>query len=137
MSVHQQTIGKIFLTYNWCSERIKQTISPYDITSQQFNVLRILLGQYPNPSTVGFVKETMLDKMSDASRIIDRLAQKELIKKSPNAVDKRAVDITISKKGLELLEKIDHEVSIPDIIADSLTTKEAQELNQLLDKIRS
>jgi len=137
MSVHQQTIGKIFLTYNWCSDKIKQSISPYDITSQQFNVLRILRGQYPNPSTVGFVKETMLDKMCDASRIIDRLAQKELIEKNANHSDKRAVDITISGKGLELLEKMDQEVSISDIISESLTAKEAQELNQLLDKIRS
>jgi len=136
MSVHQQTIGKIFLTYNWCTDKIKRTISPYDITSQQFNVLRILQGQHPNPSTVGFVKEAMLDKMCDASRIIDRLVQKDLIEKGNNEKDKRAVDIKISKRGIELLKKMDHEVSLPDIISENLTAKEAQELNQLLDKIR-
>ena len=136
MSVHQQAIGKIFLTYNWCSEKLKQSVAPYDITTQQFNVLRILRGQHPRPSTVSFVKETMLDKMCDASRIVDRLLQKELIMKHNNNRDKRAVDIIISDKGLSLLEKIDTEVSISDIISENLTLKEAQELSQLLDKIR-
>jgi len=111
-------------------------VAPYDITTQQFNVLRILRGQHPRPSTVSFVKETMLDKMCDASRIVDRLLQKELIIKHNNNRDKRAVDIIISDKGLSLLEKIDSEVSISDIISENLTLKEAQELNQLLDKIR-
>ncbi len=136
MNVHQQAIGKIFLTFNWCSDKLKQSIAPYDITIQQFNVLRILRGQHPKPSTVSFVKETMLDKMCDASRIIDRLLQKDLIMKDSNQKDKRAVDIMITKKGLSLLEKIDSEFSISDIISTNLTLEEAQELNTLLDKIR-
>jgi len=136
MNVHQQAIGKIFLTFNWCSDKLKQSIAPYDITIQQFNVLRILRGQHPKPSTVSFVKETMLDKMCDASRIIDRLLQKDLIMKDSNQKDKRAVDIMITKKGLSLLEKIDTEFSISDIISTNLTLEEAQELNTLLDKIR-
>jgi DNA-binding MarR family transcriptional regulator len=136
MNVHQQAIGKIFLTYNWCSDKLKQSIAPYDITIQQFNVLRILRAQHPKPSTVSFVKETMLDKMCDASRIIDRLLQKELIMKDSNQQDKRAVDIMITQKGLSLLEKIDKEFSISDIISTNLTLEEAQELNTLLDKIR-
>jgi DNA-binding MarR family transcriptional regulator len=136
MSVHQQAIGKIFLTYNWCSDRLRQTVAPYDITTQQFNVLRILRGQYPRPSTVSFVKETMLDKMCDASRIVDRLLQKDLIVKHNNPRDKRAVDIVISDKGLSLLDKIDQEVTISDIISENLTLEEAEELNQLLDKVR-
>ena len=136
MNVHQQAIGKIFLTFNWCSDKLKQSIAPYDITIQQFNVLRILRGQHPKPSTVSFVKETMLDKMCDASRIIDRLLQKDLIMKDCNQKDKRAVDIMITKKGLSLLEKIDTEFSISDIISTNLTLEEAQELNTLLDKIR-
>jgi DNA-binding MarR family transcriptional regulator len=136
MSEHQQAIKEIFLTFNWCNERLKQSVAPYDITTQQFNALRILRGQFPRPSTVSFVKETMLDKMCDASRIIDRLLQKELIKKHNNQRDKRAVDIVISDKGLSLLEKIDHEVSLSNIIADKLSTEEAQELNQLLVKVR-
>jgi DNA-binding MarR family transcriptional regulator len=137
MSVHQQAIGKIFLTYNWCSDRLKKSVAPYEITTQQFNVLRILQGRYPGPSTVSFVKETMLDKMCDASRIVDRLVHKQLIVKHNNPTDKRAVDVIISEKGLSLLEKIDHEVTMSDIISKNLTLKEAQELNQLLDKIRS
>jgi DNA-binding MarR family transcriptional regulator len=74
--------------------------------------------------------------MCDASRIVDRLVQKNLIVKDNNSRDKRAVDIIISEKGLSLLDRIDHEVSITDILSKNLTLKEAQELNQLLDKVR-
>jgi DNA-binding MarR family transcriptional regulator len=137
MSAYQQAIGKIFLTYNWCSESLKQTVAPYEITTQQFSVLRILRDQYPRPSTVSFVKETMLDKMCDASRIVDRLQQKNLIIKQSNIRDKRAVDIVISDKGIMLLQKIDEEVNLSNIISGHLTLKEAQELNQLLDKLRA
>lgn len=135
-SVHQQAIVNILHTYNWCTDKLKQTVQPYDITTQQFNVLRILRGQYPNPSTVTLVKSRMLDKMCDASRIVDRLVQKGLIVKDGNIVDKRAVDVMISEKGLQLLEKMDAEVSISGIVSGNLTQKEAEQLNALLDKMR-
>jgi DNA-binding MarR family transcriptional regulator len=78
----------------------------------------------------------MLDKMSDASRIVDRLVQKDLVFKKANGSDKRAVDILISTKGLELLDQMDKEVSISGIISSNLTEHEAAQLNVLLDKMR-
>ncbi|RZK82026.1 MAG: MarR family transcriptional regulator [Pedobacter sp.] len=135
-SVYHQAIVNVLHTYNWCSEKLKQTVLPYDITTQQFNVLRILRGQYPDPSTVSLLKARMLDKMCDASRIVDRLVQKGLILKDGNILDKRAVDITISDKGLQLLDKMDSEVSLSDLISSNLTPKEAEQLNILLDKMR-
>lgn len=136
MDVHQQTIINIFHTYNWCNESVKQAVLPFDITTQQYNVLRILRNQYPRASTVTFLKSEMLDKMCDASRIVDRLLQKELIMKKSNEMDKRAVDVIISEKGLELLGKMDHEVRFADLISSKLTSKEAEELNTLLNKLR-
>jgi len=135
-SVHQQAIVNILFTYTWCSDKMKQTVQPYDITTQQFNILRILRGQHPNPSTINLLKARMLDKMCDASRIVERLVQKGLVVKDSNTYDKRAVDILISKKGLALLKKMDGEIDIAGIISSNLSKEEAEHLNFLLDKLR-
>lgn len=135
-SEHQQAIVNVLYTYTWCIDQLKKVITPYDITTQQFNILRILRGQYPNPSTINLLRSRMLDKMSDASRIVDRLVQKDLVMKEANGADKRAVDIRINTKGLELLRQMDREVSISDIASSNLTGDEAAQLNILLDKMR-
>lgn len=135
-SRYQQAIVNVLYTFNWCNDKLKQLIVPYDITTQQFNVLRILRGQFPAPSTINMLKSRMLDKMCDASRIVDRLVQKELVEKEPNPSDKRSVSILISRKGLALLKKMDVEISISNIISAHLTEDEAIQLNTLLDKMR-
>lgn len=135
-SEHQQAIVNVLFTYTWCIDKLKQVITPYDITTQQFNILRILRGQYPKPSTINLLRSRMLDKMSDASRIVDRLMQKDLVLKKANGMDKRAVDILISKKGLALLKQMDKEVSLSNIVSANLTKTEAAQLNILLDKLR-
>lgn len=136
-SVFQQAMVNVFFTHNYCNEKMKQALIPYDITTQQFNVLRILRGQYPKPCTVNLLKSRMLDKMCDASRIVDRVVHKEWVNKKVNPYDKRAVDVVISDKGLALLRKLDQEVSLSSIISPNLTKEEAVQLNLLLDKIRS
>lgn len=135
-SVFQQAVVNVVYTYNWCTDQMKQVIAPYDITTQQFNVLRILRGQHPNPSTINLIKVRMMDKMSDASRIVERLVQKRLVIKEVNSADKRAVDIRISDKGLALLKKMDLEIDLSAVASTNLTEKEAEELNHLLDKLR-
>ncbi len=135
-SAHQQAIVNIFFTYNWCNDHMRKTMIPYDITIQQFNVLRILRGQSPKPSTINLLKERMLDKMSDASRIVDRLIQKGLVIKEMSSIDKRAVDILIARKGLLLLKQIDLEVDLSALVAPNLSEEEAIQLNMLLDKMR-
>lgn len=135
-SVYQMAMVNVFFTYGWCNDQLKQVMSPYDITTQQFNILRILRGQHPNPSTINLLKSRMLDKMCDASRIVDRLVQKDYVRKAVNPNDKRAVDILITKKGLDLLKKIDVEVDLSGMVSTNLTEKEARQLNDLLDKMR-
>jgi DNA-binding MarR family transcriptional regulator len=132
---HKCSVNLIF-TYNWFTYLLKKKMSKYHITLQQFNVLRILRGQYPNPATINLIKDRMLDKMSDASRIVDRLIQKGLVTRCTNQSDRRAVDILISDKGLELLNQMDANITASDIIKNNLTEIEAAQLNKLLDKFR-
>jgi len=135
-SAFHEAIVNVSFTHNWCNDKVKQAVSPYDITSQQFNVLRILRGQFPNPSTINLIKSRMLDKMCDASRIVDRLVQKGIVIKNISNYDKRAVDILINDKGLNLLKKIDSEVNLSGILSSNITKEEAEQLIALLDKAR-
>src|SRR3954470_9959077 len=96
-------------TYAWITNYMSPEFQKVKLTQQQFNILRILRGQYPKPATINLLKERMVDKMSDASRIVDRLIQKELVSRCTNNKDRRAVDIRISELGLQILEKMDKE----------------------------
>jgi DNA-binding MarR family transcriptional regulator len=134
-SEHQKSIVNLIFTYNWVTERIKQVIEDTDLTLQQFNILRILRGNRAPLSTLQ-IRERMLDKMSDTSRIVDRLIIKGLAKKVVCKTDKRLVDVTITEKGKKILEKIDLREPDLDKIINSLSVSEAKSLNKLLDKIR-
>ena len=135
-SQHQKASVNIVFTYNWLNGLIKAELEKFKITNQQFNILRILRGQYPNPATINILKERMLDKMSDASRIVDRLVQKELVTRTVNKKDRRAVDILITQKGLELLDSIHVEEAMNDGYKSNLSEDEAKQLSNLLDKFR-
>ncbi|HTM98326.1 MAG TPA: MarR family transcriptional regulator [Pedobacter sp.] len=135
-NVFQQALVNIFFTYHWSNQNVKEALSPYNITQQQFNVLRILRGQHPNPCTINLLRSRIIDKLSDVSRIVERLVQKGYIQKNVNALDKRALDIVISKKGLALLQKLDKEIDFSAFIRPNLSEQEAEQLNFLLDKYR-
>lgn len=123
-------------TTNWLTSKQASVFKDSDITSQQYNVLRILRGQHPNPCSIKLIKERMLDRMSDASRIVDKLNTKKLLIRRECPNDRRSVDVVITEKGLDLLKSLDH---IDDIAAQalkSLTTDEVNTLNNLLDKLR-
>ncbi len=131
-----KVVVNILYTYGWLGNLFRGQFEKYNVTQQQFNVLRILRGQYPKPATINLLKERMIDKMSDASRIVDRLVQKKLVTRCTNNKDRRAVDIRISDEGLEILAKIDLEYKTRDILKNSLTEEEADTLSGLLDKLR-
>ena len=132
---HKAAINVTY-TYGWLSNAFRCQFERYNLTQQQFNILRILRGQYPRPATINLLKERMLDKMSDASRIVDRLVQKGLVSRCTNSKDRRAVDIRISEKGMEILTKMDAEFKTKDVLKDNLTEEEAGQLSDLLDKLR-
>ena len=132
---YQKATVNIIFSANWVQEKVKNFLDADDITPQQFNILRILRGSKKPLSTLQ-IRERMLDKMSDTSRIVERLQKKELVEKKTCYQDKRLVDVVISEKGLLLLEKIDCRHVELDNVIQSLTTEEAKILNRLLDKLR-
>ena len=135
-SAYSKAVVNVIYTYGWLTNHLKQELDKYNITHQQYNVLRILRGQHPKPSTINLLKERMLDKMSDASRIVERLVQKELVSKNTCKSDKRAVDIFISQKGLEVLNQIEIDTSIKEVLSKNVSEEEIEALNSLLDKLR-
>ena len=126
----------IIYTSKWIESYQKDLFSKYDLTSQQYNVLRILRGQHPEAITVSYLKERMIDKMCDASRMVDRLKAKKLIKKQVNKLDRRAASVAINEDGLNLLKLIDKEIDNIESILKNLTEEEVSTLNKLLDKAR-
>lgn len=135
-NVFYQALVNVICTYHWSSQQIKNSLAPYDITPQQYNVLKILKSQYPSPSTINLIKVRTIDKMSDTSRIVDRLIFKGCLEKTANNYDKRAVDIMITPKGLHLLKKMEKEVDFTLLISPKLNEEEAVQLNFLLEKMR-
>lgn len=136
-SSDQKITLNFMYTYNWFKEEHKNFFKPYGITPQQYNVLRILRGSYPEPYTTSQIRDRMLDKMSDASRIVDRLVKKGLAERTTTKKDKRLVDVVISNEGLDLLKKLDKPME-PQMANyfKNLSKDEKQLFNKLLDKIR-
>jgi DNA-binding MarR family transcriptional regulator len=134
-SEHQKVMVNIIYTANWMQEQLKAFFDKEDITAQQFNILRILRGAGEPISTLQ-IRQRMLDKMSDTSRIVDRLVIKGLVKKTTCPTDKRLVDVSITLKGKKVLEKIDTSQNKMDGICNNLTDTDTKTINSLLDKIR-
>lgn len=133
---YQKATINIIYTYGWLTTRLKQFLNNYDITLQQFNVLRILRGQHPGSISTSVIRDRMLDRNSDASRIVDRLHRQGLVDKQPCPSDRRLVDVKISAKGMKLLETIDKKQDELDNLLGNLTDEEVKEFNRLLDKTR-
>lgn len=133
---YQKALLNILYTNNHLINQMNVVFKKNNITRQQYNVLRILRGQHPKPVSINLIKERMLDKMSDASRIVERLRIKGLISRNVSDHDRRSVEITISAPGLDFLNKTDTEISDLEKLLDNLKEDEAQQLNTLLDKLR-
>jgi DNA-binding MarR family transcriptional regulator len=132
----QKLAVNLSYTYNWYNYINENHFKSVDITPQQFNVLRILRGQYPNTCNLKLVKERMLDRMSDASRIIDKLKNKGLVVRTECPNDRRNVDLIITEKGLELLKSLDFIDDNHKNTFKNLSPAEIKTLNDLLDKLR-
>jgi DNA-binding MarR family transcriptional regulator len=131
---HKASVNIIFAS-NWVLEQQKKHFDRGNLTAQQYNMLRILKGS-PTPLSTLQIRERMLDKMSDTSRIVDRLVTKGLVEKKVNQLDKRLVDVVISIKGRELIDWMDNYAYEIDDVLKNLSTEEATQLNLLLDKAR-
>ena len=134
-SEHQRLAVNIMFTSSWLYRTQGQFLKTFGISPEQYNVLRILRGQHPNCANNQLITERMIDKSSNCSRIVEKLKQKGLVDRKENKDDRRHVDITITQKGLTLLEKIDL-ANNEGVLKDNLSVKEAETLNEFLDKLR-
>lgn len=136
-SVHQKALINLLFSAGWVEQRQAEGLRPSGLTLPQYNILRILRGQYPKPATVNLLIDRMLDKTSNASRIVDKLVAKDLVSRTQCEHDRRTVDVLITEAGLALLERIDTELKDFHFGLQNLSQAEAETLNQLLDKIHS
>jgi len=137
-SSYQRVIVNLIYTTNWLADNQTRLLKPFKLTIQQYNVLRILRGQFPNPIKVSDITERMLDKMSNASRLVDKLVLKKLVLRTECPSDRRAVDVVITEKGLELLKQLDALQGEWDaLLHDKLSVDEATALSHLLDQLRA
>ena len=136
LDVYEKTLVNIIYTASWVNHLSTAFLKPYQVTPQQYNILRILRGQHPKPASVNLLIERMLDKMSNASRLVDKLLAKGFVERNTCESDHRKVDVMISKSGLRLLEKLDKDMDVVFAKLRKLSQAEATELNNLLDKLR-
>lgn len=131
---HKVTVNLVF-TYGWLAGKLKAFFDPYGLTHQQFNILRILRGNKGPLSTMK-IRDRMIDRMSDTTRVVERLITKGLVVKNVNRKDKRVVDVSITEKGLALLAEIDLRQNDLDNIVATITPQQAKNMNYILDKLR-
>ena len=134
----EKAIVNLIYTHNWLRDGFNTILKPYGLLQQHFNVLRILRGKYPEVMCPGDIKEIMLDKGNDITRLLDKLVAMGLAERNLCESNRRKMDIRITQKGLsltrELSEKFDeHTVQIKK----SLTENDAEQLSDLLDRMRS
>ena len=114
---------------------LNRYFKPFGITPQQYNVLRILRGQYPQPVPINLIKERVIDKSCDASRIVDRLVKIKLVNKKVNTSDKRVADVVLTHNALELLKTVDAQFYEKSCVAYSLSDSDTKLFNDLMDKM--
>ncbi len=127
-------IGVLYLAYSFTSKQ-QTNLKKYSITLQQYNILRILRGQYPKPSNISLLRDRMLDKMSDASRLVERLYKLDLVSKQPNEFDKRNADVIITEKALAFLQEIDKTEFANTTLFDHISDEEVNTFNTIVDKM--
>lgn len=134
-SEEQKLIVSLYYVNGLIVNHFERILTPYQISFQQFNVLRILRGQHPNPASVVLIRERMLDRNSDASRVVARLVKADLAKSSINRVDKRKADVYITPKGLEVLRQLDDKENQLIEAVKGLNSEECLLANQMLQKL--
>jgi DNA-binding MarR family transcriptional regulator len=134
-NAYQKAVVNLIFTTGWLQTKHQDFFKSAGITNQQFNILRILKGQHPKSVSASEIKSRMLDRNSDVSRLVDRLALKKLIHKQTCPNDKRAADITITETGLTTLAELEKRKCEIDGVL-KLSESEARQLSDLLDKAR-
>lgn len=133
---YNKLIVNLLYTHSHIVTAQNTLFKPHDLSPEQYNVLRILKGQNGNPTTVSSIQDRMLNKMSNASRLVEKLKIKDLVKREECPSDRRRVDILITKKGLDLLSDLEKQVEDFNRNYVHLNSEDVNTLNELLDKLR-
>lgn len=136
-SSHHKMIVNLVYTTSWLNTLQMREFKKYGLSSQQYNILRILRGQAGNSVNLSLIQERMLDKNSNASRLIEKLRLKKLIERIESDIDRRQVQISITENGLDLLSKMDTQLKPENEKFNILSEEEAELLSSLLDKLRT
>jgi len=135
-SPYHKLVINIAFTNGYLTNLLNNYLKPYGISMQQYNVLRILRGQHPNPVSINSITDRMIDKNSNASRLVEKLRIKSLIGRSQCPEDKRQVDVCITTKGLEVLSEIDKIMTDYDKHFSHLNVSDVELANSVLDDLR-
>lgn len=137
LTLDKKTVLNIFYTQNIVSEKFAEVLKPYDLSGEQYNVLRILRGQNGKPANMCVIQERMLAKTSNTTRLVDKLLLKDLVTREICSENRRKMEITITKKGLDLLAELDPKVEAHEqVFSENLSHTELEQLNYLLEKFR-
>jgi DNA-binding MarR family transcriptional regulator len=138
MGLSQKAVLNIIYTQNNIHERLIEILKPYDLSNEQYNVLRILRGRKGNPANMCVIQERMLAKTSNTTRLVDKLLLKELVTRKVCKENRRKIEVLITEKGLAILKELDPKVNdYENNFVANLTTNELEQLNELLEKIRT
>lgn len=138
LSLAKKVLLNLTFTRNVVGDKFLEILKPHDLSSEQYNVLRILRGQKGKPANMACIQERMVAKTSNTTRLVDKLLIKELVDRKICPDNRRKMEITITEKGLKVLEILDPLViEHENKLANNLTEKELNTLNELLEKYRS
>jgi len=138
MGLSQKAVLNIIYTQNNINERLIEILKPYDLSNEQYNVLRILRGQKGKPANMCVIQERMLAKTSNTTRLVDKLLLKELVTRKVCKENRRKIEVLITEKGLTILKELDPKVdNYEQNIVANLSSSELEQLNDLLEKIRT
>ena len=135
-SASQKAVVNVIYTAGWLNARSNKLLKPFDLSIQQYNILRILRGQKGKPISVNSLIDRMLDKNSNASRLVEKLRAKGYVERRTCEYDRRQVDVVISDQGLNFLADIDKDFDTLNGSANSLSEQDFLQLSDLLDRLR-
>ncbi|MCH7400599.1 MarR family winged helix-turn-helix transcriptional regulator [Belliella kenyensis] len=133
---YNKVVVNLLYTHSYFVTKQSALFKPYGLSPEQYNVMRILRGQQGKPITVSSIQDRMLNKMSNASRLVEKLKQKGYVVREECPSDRRQVDIVITESGLDILNQLEESVYAFNKTVVNLSEEETIQLNELLDKFR-
>jgi DNA-binding MarR family transcriptional regulator len=135
--IYQKLAVNLLYTSNWFRDAQNNLLKEYDILPQHYNILRILKGKYPNPSSPGDIKEVMIDKGNDITRLLDKLVMRGFVKRNLCEENRRKMDVYITNEGIKLLTDLEEPLyKLLEGIKERVSEKEAEQVSTILDKMR-